>query len=399
MTTPSDVRPARRVLVRTYRDPFARLTAQEAYDQDAVGGGNVGNLVFSDAAYRILLADGVEVVGARLDGEKPSPEQVSEEYDHVVLPFANAFSNNFRKQLRDYTAWLTRLRIPVTILGIGAQGSIDYDTASVANLDEDVSAFMAAALERGPSVGVRGEFSAAYLRELGFSEVEVIGCPSMFTRGPELHVRPFPAGFGEATRVAVNMTPRVKVPGAFFDRLLDAHPGLVYFPQRRDELAVALRGPERGPRSNQLRVDHPLRARAAARVHVDPASWQHDLGHFDLSLGTRIHGNISAALGGTPSVVITHDSRTRELAEYFELPTRRADTIRETTTLAEIVAGADEGATSRGHARRLETFSSYLDAHGVEHTAREAVAPRWEAARGGAPDPAPATWGPVTPTP
>lgn len=41
---------------------------------------------------------------------------------------------------------------------------------------------------------------------------------------------------------------------------------------------------------------------------------------IDFSFGQRIHGNILCTLMGIPAIVYIHDSRTRELAEYFELP-------------------------------------------------------------------------------
>ena len=48
--------------------------------------------------------------------------------------------------------------------------------------------FVAAVLDRGPSIGVRGELTADFLRRLGSRDVEVIGCPSMFFHGPRLDV-------------------------------------------------------------------------------------------------------------------------------------------------------------------------------------------------------------------
>ena len=55
-----------------------------------------------------------------------------------------------------------------------------YDAARLAPMEASVRAFMSAVLDRSPSVGVRGEFTHDYLRGLGFRDVEVIGCPSMF---------------------------------------------------------------------------------------------------------------------------------------------------------------------------------------------------------------------------
>jgi polysaccharide pyruvyl transferase WcaK-like protein len=40
----------------------------------------------------------------------------------------------------------------------------------------------------------------------------------------------------------------------------------------------------------------------------------------DLVLGTRLHGTMAALAAGTPAAIITHDSRTSELATTMHLP-------------------------------------------------------------------------------
>ncbi len=46
----------------------------------------------------------------------------------------------------------------------------------------------AAVLDRSPTIGVRGEYTQDFVKRLGFRDIEVIGCPSMFLRGDQLSV-------------------------------------------------------------------------------------------------------------------------------------------------------------------------------------------------------------------
>ena len=55
-------------------------------------------------------------------------------------------------------------------------------------LEASVRDFVSAVLDRAPSIGVRGEMTCDYLRGLGYRDVEVIGCPSMFLNGDRLRV-------------------------------------------------------------------------------------------------------------------------------------------------------------------------------------------------------------------
>lgn len=57
-----------------------------------------------------------------------------------------------------------------------------------------------------------------------------------------------------------------------------------------------------------------------SRMYISIDQWMEDLARMDLCFGTRIHGNILATQSQCPSIVVYHDSRTRELAETMEYP-------------------------------------------------------------------------------
>ena len=90
----------------------------------------------------------------------------------------------------------------------------------------------------------------------------------------------------------------------------------------------------------------------------------------DFSFGTRIHGNIAALLAGTPAVVIAHDTRTLELARYFEIPHVDMSGKQDISTLnaADLAANADYGPLKRGHEARRIVMTQFLDQHGLAHT-------------------------------
>ena len=55
-------------------------------------------------------------------------------------------------------------------------------------------------------------------------------------------------------------------------------------------------------------------------MFLDPWTWMDYLAGFDFAFGTRIHGTITALVSGTPGYLFAHDSRTLELARYFDDP-------------------------------------------------------------------------------
>ncbi|MEH3034767.1 MAG: polysaccharide pyruvyl transferase family protein [Aeromicrobium erythreum] len=362
MSTPS------RVVVRSYLDPLepADITTAPKWL-----GKNSGNLVFSASAQRLVSAPGVQVEPLPMWNLVREVERINDEGTPVVLPLANAFRRDFLPQLRDLTAFVERLTVPLTILGVGAQGSADYALQPDDAVDEATRRFVRAVLERGPSIGVRGQFTADYLASLGFTETRVIGCPSMFLHGPDLTVREERPPLRWDSPIAVNLTPDVPVPTGWLRDIAAYYRRAVYVPQDANDLRVMLGGAAlAGPDDDYPgHLAHPFLAEDRTRFYLHAPTWIEAMRAQAFVFGHRIHGNVAALLAGTPAHVVAHDSRTRELADYFEIPCTLARDVTPGTTVEELYTGSDWGPVVRGHRGRTERIAAYLDEHGLAHTA------------------------------
>jgi polysaccharide pyruvyl transferase WcaK-like protein len=56
------------------------------------------------------------------------------------------------------------------------------------------------------------------------------------------------------------------------------------------------------------------------KVFFDIESWMNFISEFDIVIGTRFHGTLIGLLNNIPSILFTHDSRTREMAEVLSIP-------------------------------------------------------------------------------
>jgi len=363
-----------RILMRGYKHPLRRMLPEAVLDADILGK-NSGNLVFSEAAFRALSRTGTEVTVSNFKDLFGEVDRVNAEFDAVVLPFANAFRDSYLPTLERFTEFIRGLRIPVTVLGIGAQSDLDYSFRPLRRVNDAAKAFIAAVLDRSPTIGVRGEFSASYLRNLGFDAVDVIGCPSMFMAGSRLPATRDTGPLDAGSRVALNLTPGVRLPG-LVEHHLERYPELGYVAQGNFDLRLMLWGvPVRNLDEDYPRtLDHPLFAEDRARMFVDASTWIEELRHVDFCFGTRIHGNITALLAGTPAHVIAHDSRTRELAEYFDIPHTRVDQLPAGADAGDLLAESSYAELHAGHAARYARFTDYLRVHGLEHTLADADA-------------------------
>ena len=383
-----------RILLRAPKDTLDAEPPREVLQRNLILG-NAGNLLFLGAAQKLLSAPGVTIEPDRAQVGVRDAEMINERFDHYVLPLANAFRPFYESSLLQHAALLSRLRIPVTVLGVAAQGSVTGDFARLRPMERAIRAFLRAVLDRGPSIGVRGELTAEYVRGLGFHDVEVIGCPSMFAGGPELPAPRVTDLTGEA-RIGITISPYTRAMAPIVQANLARYPKLEYIAQDLESMELLLWGvPWKGGTPDDplpVHPSHPLIAGGRMRLFLDPWPWVDYLRGLSAVFGSRIHGSIAAVLAGTPVVVLPHDSRTLELARYFEIPHRPLRDVSPDVDPANLVQEADFGPLAAGHPARWGRFAAFLASHGLDHVfAHAGAAAAFDAKVASTPYPAPLT--------
>ncbi len=368
----------KRILLRSPKSTFEVFSPEETLDRNLVGT-NSGNLVFLEAAWKLLATRDVEVEPDRLKMSARQADAINERYDVYVIPLANAFRFNYEAALIKMTKLIQRLRIPVVILGVGAQLNTKGETERLRRMETSVRAFVDAVLDRSEAIGVRGELSAEYLRSLGYRDVVVMGCPSLFLHGDALRVEKRVDRLERDTPISLNVSPYVKQMGDIVMSHVARYPNLTYVAQDLNTLQLLLWG-ETVPGADDAsglptHTSHPLFRDDKVRYYVDPWPWIRDLASAEFSFGTRIHGNIAAILAGTPSYVFAHDSRTLELAQYFGIPHRTIWEAPPDVDAAELFAEADFSSLNDGHAERFARFRAYLARHGLRDVYAEGEDP------------------------
>ena len=146
--------------------------------------------LFLDAAWKLLSAPGVEIDAgpARPSGPRDA-DAINERYDAYVVTLANAFRHSFDDNLDRLTRLIRRLRIPVVVLGVGAPGNGRLRLRGRSGRSTRTSRRCAARCwtdRRRSASAARPRWRTS--ARLGFRDVEVIGCPSMFVWGDGLRV-------------------------------------------------------------------------------------------------------------------------------------------------------------------------------------------------------------------
>lgn len=360
-----------RILLRAKKGPFDVHSPEETFERNLIGDNN-GNLVFSHAAHKILRTSTAEITSNGFRANPRDADEINEKYDVFVVPLANALRRSYANRVATMTKLIERLKIPVVVLGVGVQTDVKGDREYLRPIDGVVTGFVRAVLDRSASIGVRGEITADYLRTLGFTDVDVIGCPSMFLHGDNLRVEKRKAALEPEDRVALTISPYVKSMATVVASHHQRYPNLRYLPQDLKTLGTLLYGdaPEHRGKTSEIPIhtSHPLFVEDKVRMFVDPWTWMDYLSGFEFAFGTRIHGTITALISGTPGYLFAHDSRTLELARYFDIPHRTVHDVPADIDAAQLYEEADYTALNNGHKDRFETMTAFLAKHDLGHS-------------------------------
>lgn len=360
-----------RILMRGGKSPFQKVSYEDTLANNTLGT-NSGNLIFAESTWRMLSTKNTKLT---MNGYTANPEKagsINADYDVLVLPFANAFRASFMGHLRQFTTLIEKLDIPVVVTGVGAQAGLDASPESIAEMGPDVKAFCKAVLARSASIGVRGEYTYEFIRSLGFSddEVDIIGCPSMFYYGPNLPEIKKRKKLLKSHLVSMNVSPYVPGIAKIFERNYKYYDSLMYIPQNNESLDQVLWNGQWLPKPGKVfpkTTDHVMFNEDSIRMFIDTQTWLNHLRDYDFVFGTRIHGNVMGLLAGTPSFVMAHDSRTLELARYFEIPHKLMTDIAPNTLARHLYDEADYRPLLEGHKARFDTWVNFLEKNSLRH--------------------------------
>ncbi|MBQ6321701.1 MAG: polysaccharide pyruvyl transferase family protein [Lachnospiraceae bacterium] len=370
----------KRILMRANTPPLAYHTPEEAIRLNLIGN-NSGNLLFQYSVLRQIWTEDTQVdflSEKDMRKGKVKAGSVNEAYDMLVLPFANAFRADMPQVLEKWTAFLKEITIPAVVVGIGLQDSYEVTFRSGFPFDPQVKAFVKEVLRHSVSMGVRGEYTLAYLKQLGFGEdvVEMIGCPSMFLWGDRL-----PA----CKETELNRESKVSITGAvgnpqpmkeFLLRVRRDYPNYVFIPQKLADLRLLYAGTSFLEDPNALilypnTADHVDFVTDRARFFINATSMLSFFAGMDFNIGSRFHGGVAPLLMGVPSLFMPTDARVRELVDYHELPCVHYSEAREDKSLTELAGKANFYAYQKGHKERADRYFRFLERNGIEHVFRD----------------------------
>lgn len=334
-----------------------------------IRGQNIGNGYISYGFLNAVFGrpSKIDHLSNAWDHELPDQlaDEINEGYSHLLFVMQDFIRASFHVLPFDrLTRFLEKIKIPVVPLSLGANALGDYDLGLARLLSADQKRFFAVVSEKSKAIGVRGNYSAEVLNELGIKNARAIGCPSYFSNGP--------------TRVLSKKAwdpGKVITTAAFFNYDLPDTTHLL-----QDELYfinllyldLAL-GPNANVTGRIFNPDdisasfHMLAKARAGRLKFfsDYNQWADFLkgGDFCFTIGQRLHSAIFSMNCGIPAVVTSPDTRSRETCEYLGIP--HDPSIHSRSDVRSVFEDLDVEATNASYPLLYEQFRAYLDDHGL----------------------------------
>ena len=290
-------------------------------------------------------------------------DYINANYDICVKPEANIFSKRFAHYMEEHIEKYSEIKIPIYVIACGLQAdSYDDIDGLIGEIGDVSSRFIRSVYNTGGEFCLRGYFTKEFFTRLGFHSAVVTGCPSMYQFGREFKVD-YSHVNAECFRPALNGQ-RIKLlkkqlyhyqNSQFFDQS-------VYF--------AVLYGQFMGDDKSFIKKYGYLVAKLLREnrlnLFIDLQDWADYLKYkeFNFSCGSRIHGNIMSILMGIPAAVCPIDTRTREMAEFFDIPTVSERDLKK-KDLYEIYLNTTYDLFNRSFADKYDAYERFLIERGI----------------------------------
>ena len=225
---------------------------------------------------------------------------------------------------------LSKLDMPVVMLGIGMQSRPDLEQS----LPEGTQRLLKVLKEKEHYFLTRGEETAGFLKEQGFSFVKPVGCPSIYFMPSNV-------------RRAIRRLPDVKVGegrtvftgymGAALDTIGDMnalspnggeasyvvqdeflHFDMQVEPDADGRVYNSASGEMIGDMT--FKGSDELKKKVKVHTFFDTNQWRAWTSSRDFAFGRRFHGNVIALQAGVPALMVAVDDRMREMLNFSGLP-------------------------------------------------------------------------------
>lgn len=340
-------------------------------------GRNIGNGYISHATLNSIYGTNLKVDHIAnawtCDFSDELLNKINEKYTHLVFIMQDFLSVGFSSQpFYSLCYFLSRLKIPVVPISLGANGFDNNINSLVEALSEDQKEFAKILSDKSIEIGVRGEFSAQVLKKIGIENVVVTGCPSLFEKKKNRKLKKIEFKYN---KVITN--------GGFIHAdLLDSYHLLqdeLFFinslfwdysghGHALDDSSVSMTFDLNNLQEYMFNYQRAFSNRI--KFFTDYNEWRGFYNKYKpcLTIGTRLHSAIQSLNSGVPAIVTNSDMRSKEVCDLMGID--HYPNFSSNRNLNEVYDSINIEYQENKYKEQLNIYNNYLANHGlVEYTA------------------------------
>lgn len=203
-------------------------------------------------------------------------------------------------------------------------------------------------------LGVRGNYTASVLEKHGISNVDVVGCPSLYY--------PFDYSFKIRRKEEAPKSVTVNLRSMYSE--LDEYEVnfLKYAAKNSFDFCEQTGFPFSLAICKDCEVFELLNGwlNLHKMMFFDVNDWRSFAATQDFSMGERFHGNVISLWEGVPALFFTIDTRTSEMCEFFRLPTMKIEEFDPDKDIRYYYNLADYSEFNKNYPKNLNRFIDFL---------------------------------------
>lgn len=351
--------------------------SRDPYQNYVATGLNTGNLYIGYAVKNLFKTINTFNIWKPLTEREV--KEVQDTTDVIVMGASNFI--NPSTDLRIPAENLQKLKLPIIVLGIGAQAP-NFSVKKI-HLTKGTEKFLHQISEYSISIGVRGEYTAELLNNMGIKNTEIIGCPSYYiNKNKNFKLNKQKVDNNEDLHPALNYTDITqkydeKIIKYAFKNKIDII-GQTEYIEEYWKRGIAVNGnllkvisKEREKEQQYKKIfgtsieDIKKYFKEHFNQYYDIVQWADSIKKYNFLFGTRFHGNMIAIQNGIPALLLAHDSRTQELAEYCNIPYITPENLSGDINLLKLYSKLDFSKFNLEYSNKFRNYKEFLKHNNV----------------------------------
>ncbi|WP_164985192.1 polysaccharide pyruvyl transferase family protein [Ammoniphilus sp. CFH 90114] len=351
--------------------------SSDPYQNYVATGLNTGNLYIGYAVNNLFNTKKSFSIWNSLS--ESDVEEIRASSDIIVMGASNFINQSTNFQIPAEN--LQKLKLPIIVLGIGAQAP--SDSVKEINLTSGTRNFLHQISEHSVSIGVRGEYTAELLNNMGIKNTTIIGCPTYYlNRDINFTVKMSSIKNIEDLRPLLNYTDvkqkcDEKIFKYAFNNKIDVVGQTEYVEEywmrgmdiNADNLLVSSKESVKENQYKKIIGTSVETIKDYFKKHFyqfyDIDQWTEQIKEYNFLFGTRFHGNMIAVQNGIPALLVAHDSRTKELAEYCNIPFVEARNLLGDIDLVKLYSETNYSKFNFEYSRKFRNYVDFLKTNNV----------------------------------